>query len=222
MRRIIIFGDLHNATQRLRNIQNAYKNTIFFSVGDLSSKFDRGFPTPSKELYFIRGNHDLFIDNKPDITGKAYRVMKKLIYVPSPSVMNFDGLTIGFLGGVLSPKHINEKYLVLTKHSAYYTYPMMQRMFNKKLDILITHDIPYYNSIKTGSQFIEILIYKTKPKYHFAGHLHKFVRERIFNTDSFSLPIYGYAEIYNNLLSIHDKNGGIIYQQYIDLMEVRK
>jgi len=155
---IILLGDIHGNIDALRH---AIKRAVdagavaIIQVGDFGlfpkHGIDVGFYNVCKNspirIYFIEGNHD---DCKRWVQlTEVTRIWDdaNLFYVPRGTVMELDGRTFAFMGGAASiDKNIRlregwhwDKYENIAPQD-------VLRLFNnaegKKIDILITHDVP--------------------------------------------------------------------------------
>jgi hypothetical protein len=116
-------------------------------------------------IHFIRGNHEnhQLLKGYNQISELESDPLACLRYVPDGTILDKNGFTIGFLGGVESP---NEDGIDSGKVSSL-----------KGVDVLITHDGPFgiaqgFKGQLQGSKLMTHIITEIQPKYHFYGHYH--------------------------------------------------
>jgi predicted phosphodiesterase len=155
---ILLLGDIHGNVNSLRKavrIATDVGATAVIQVGDFGlfpkGGVDGGFYNVCKEssvpVYFIEGNHD-DCSRWVQLT-EVTRVWHdaNLFYVPRGTVMELDGRTIAFMGGAASI----DKDIRLREHwhwdkeeniSGHEVLRLFENAEGKKIDILITHDVP--------------------------------------------------------------------------------
>jgi Icc-related predicted phosphoesterase len=155
---ILLLGDIHGNVGTLRYaIEKAVEcgATALIQVGDFGL-FPKGgqytgFYRVCKEspipVYFIEGNHD---DCSRWVQyTEVTRVFDdaNLFYVPRGTVMEIDGKMIAFMGGAASiDKDIrlreNWHWDKEENISGHEVLRLFENAENKKIDVLITHDVP--------------------------------------------------------------------------------
>lgn len=130
-----------------------------------------------EQVYLVGGNHDFFMDNRKREINK-YLLGTKITYLENEGAEYLDGegRTIKIWGSPLCHRF---GYWAFMKDEDY-----EQEQFDKMpddLDILLTHDaalnrsdICLENFVKEhiGNEQLLYAVARTKPKYHFFGHLH--------------------------------------------------
>lgn len=125
-------------------------------------------------IHFIRGNHEdlewlgrLPVD--PGYRTAGVDPFNLLRYVPDGAVLSFDGLRVGFLGGV-------EERSDAAGIDAE-AYRSLRDLGAGTLDVLVTHEGPYGTSVGFrgdvhGSPMMTRLGEALRPSFHIAGHAH--------------------------------------------------
>jgi Icc-related predicted phosphoesterase len=126
-------------------------------------------------LYYVPGNHD-----------PTYLPHRPLTYAEGGSNLDLKtasakGLLLAGLGGSVRyrPDGVNQ----YTQKQAYYRAYILilrllgNRMYGRKLDILITHSPPFgihdeESLAHQGLKALNLLIRVAQPRYHFHGHTH--------------------------------------------------
>lgn len=129
------------------------------------------FATP---IYFPRGNHEDFawlnqLPVEPASQTAQVDPFDFFRYVPDGTVLNFDGVTIAFLGGV--QERTDAAAIDREAHQS------LLQLAPNTVDLLVTHQGPYGNSVGRqgdiyGSPLITELIEHLRPTFHVAGHAH--------------------------------------------------
>lgn len=98
---ITFVGDVHNLWYDFLDlIEDLPEDRVIIQVGDLGIRPYKEMPPIPRKVYFIDGNHDHF----PSFYRfeEVTEIEENLFYVPRGTVLNIDGLDIGFLGGAES------------------------------------------------------------------------------------------------------------------------
>ena len=142
------------------------------------------FVTP---IHFIRGNHEDFawlhqISKESEGAGVIIDPFDLFYYVPDGTVLDFDGLRIGFLGGV--EERADEAAI---DQDAYQSLLSLEA---GTVDLLVSHEGPYGSSIgfhgdTHGSKLISKLLEQLKPRYQVAGHAHSLSGPRTFGSTTY-------------------------------------
>lgn len=138
-------------------------------------------------IHFVRGNHEDFarLHGLPvdAASGTAPIDPFDLFhYVPDGTLLHFDDLTVGFLGGVEE------------RHDAagidQDAYEALLELGPDVVDVLVTHGGPYGSSIcfrgdTHGSLLVTRLLKQFRPAFHIAGHAHQPVGPRPFESTTY-------------------------------------
>ncbi|MEZ4866472.1 MAG: metallophosphoesterase [Caldilineaceae bacterium] len=129
------------------------------------------FATP---IYFPRGNHEDFVwlNQLPvDPASQTAQVdpFDFFRYVPDGTVLEFDSVTLAFLGGV--QERTDAAAIDCEAHQS------LLQLAPNAVDIMVTHQGPYGSSVSRrgdiyGSPLITELIEHLRPTFHVAGHAH--------------------------------------------------
>ena len=107
---IVFLGDTHAQFEWIPNIlNNVPEDATIIQVGDFGfyptyqSLWERMWKLTGRKnpIYAIDGNHEYF----PLFAGitKPTEIWEGVIYVPRATVMEIDGMQVGFMGGAASP-----------------------------------------------------------------------------------------------------------------------
>lgn len=147
---IAFVGDVHGQFEIFHMIPNDIvpKNVQVIQVGDFGVvpnlvSLWRRVKQFDKPIFFIDGNHEYF----PLLTPykKPSAIAEGLVYVPRGTVLNIDGIKIGFCGGGVSiDKRIRTPGFDWFPDEAI-TRRDVQKFYSVgKLDLLVTHAPPAY------------------------------------------------------------------------------
>lgn len=202
---IFVVGDIHGQFEALQRINRfASPGDTIIQVGDFSTSeytkmiWEQLYPRVVCRVLYIDGNHENFdiIDTWPK--DGLYEVANGLFYVPRGTVMEIEGLRIGFLGGAESVDRYRRNKEGEDKtwwHQESILQEDVDRLVQNAggldLDVLITHCPP--NSAKMGffpkldteswdlpsnwtdqsCELVDVAMVLTNPKKVFCGHMHK-------------------------------------------------
>lgn len=138
-------------------------------------------------VYFIRGNHEDFawlaqISAEKETEVVCVDPFDLFYYVPDGTVLSFDGLRVGFLGGV--EERTDEAAIDRE------AYQLLWSLGAGMIDVLVTHEGPYGSSVGYhgdihGSKLISELLEQLKPRFQVAGHAHKLSAPRAFSSTTY-------------------------------------
>ncbi len=112
------------------------------------------------EMFYVYGNHDIPLENK--------NLHKKIL--PSKFINLINGTKVVGIHGVQSNKM---KYPSMFNEYNTSTNNILKDSKDKnKLDVLITHDCPKFETEKYGNIELYNIVCKYKPKIHIFGHCH--------------------------------------------------
>jgi Icc-related predicted phosphoesterase len=146
---IAFIGDLHGEFNTLKKQVNRVKADHYIQVGDFGVwpqiDYYGKIVDPGKPVYWIRGNHEW----EPDIVNltEVTELRPNMFFVPDGSILELDGIKLGFLGGAESIDKAWRREGVswfasesLKLASVHKLYDNMAKM--GRIDILVTHTPP--------------------------------------------------------------------------------
>jgi predicted phosphodiesterase len=204
-----IIGDVHGLQYELRELLESMPNDVkdVIQVGDMGVGFGQGDYWHEsleeimleKNLSFIRGNHD-----NPQICKKMTN------WIPDGTVVN----DVMFIGGAWSIDH----RVRTPGHTWWFDEELNDQQFLQVIDtfkmakprVMITHDCPFFaaRSMFFDSKIIRGAQYKTRtamaleemytyhqPEFHFFGHWHYSINQKINNTQFVCLNEMDYIDV---------------------------
>jgi len=152
---VILIGDTHDLMILSAMVRQAPEDIPIIQVGDIGiwPEYGARYRSPIRPVYFIEGNHDYM----PYFSGlnEVAPLWEGLIYIPRGTVMELNGLRIGFLGGATSVDREWRTFKgTLAEHGWFpeeevFWHDCQKLLDNaggKPLDLLVTH-CPPENSI---------------------------------------------------------------------------
>lgn len=152
--KIYVIGDIHGEFEFLPNIlKEVPDDGIIIQVGDFGvyreyrerwEKVARQLERFKNPIYFIDGNHEEFpLFYNPDQMGPMH-VWERLIWIPRGTVMEFDGIRVGFMGGAASADKVHRTEGLSWWPQELISYGEFERMLQneKPINLLITHSPP--------------------------------------------------------------------------------
>ena len=126
-------------------------------------------------IHFLRGNQEDFVWLAQLPVDPATRTapvdpFDLFRYVPDETVLEFDRVTLAFLGGV--EEHSDARAIDRT------SYQSLMDLGPGTVDVLVTHQGPYGSSMGFrgdvhGSHLMTRLVEHLRPAFHVAGHAHQ-------------------------------------------------
>ncbi len=143
---IILVGDIHGEFRFFRELITRVplpSDVVFIQLGDfgyyphLMEYWPKNFPN---KVYFFDGNHEHF----PSLpTGDEIVEMNtNLFYIPRGYILELEGLKIGIMGGGESLDYRNRKEGIDWFPQERVQLRDINKLRNKKVDILLTHTPP--------------------------------------------------------------------------------
>ena len=143
--------------------------------GKLADKLRRVREELASPIYFIRGNHEDFDYLSQLTVSEALQTAKVdpfdlLRFVPDGKVLQFEEVTVAFLGGV--EEHTDARSIDQD------AYQSLIELGPSSLDVLLTHQGPHGSSVGYrgdvhGSRQITRIVERLQPSFHVAGHAHQ-------------------------------------------------
>jgi len=201
--KIAILGDSHGNFQKLEENLKKIDVDLILQVGDfVGSRFipkeEEEYKSPSKLIYFVPGNHEVW-DNLEPLTPlsktKVYDVVDNLKFIPLGHSFTFKGIKIvGFGGNYSKKRYVWKRNELQHERRRHYTESDFERALSQEsCDILLTHEpaspFPWRGS-DAGSPIITSLVARLRPKYHFFGHMHVYREQMIGDCKSYCIPIH--------------------------------
>lgn len=173
----LMLGDVHARFGTMLLQYNEAKQSFPIShiiqVGDFGFFADRikdlKFPVPT---YFIDGNHENFWDLKEFESFK----IPNLFFIRRGETVTLEGVTFGGVGGSEFMDKVN------TTYGAVFSDYEIEKLLDKQVDIILTHDCPSDLGVPGSPEFSYLgqpgskrlsLLKALKPKRWFFGHYHK-------------------------------------------------
>ncbi len=135
---------------------------------------------PVTQIFMVGGNHDFFLENKPDIYKYFLGTKIIILYNESAEYLDNDGKLWTVWGSPLC--HIFGNWAFM--YSDEYNKEQFEKM-PKNVDFLITHDCGYEMSdqclgfsydydreLHRGNKPLAEVVKEKEPFFHFTGHLH--------------------------------------------------
>jgi len=153
MHNLYLVGDLHGEFGFLPNILKDVPNdATIVQVGDfgvyrsLRNEWEKVLPQLDRfknPIYFIDGNHEEFPIFYDVDTTVPRNIWPKLTWIPRGTVMEINGLRVGFMGGAASPDKALRKEGMDWWPQEAISYGEFERMVShSKVDLLVTHSPP--------------------------------------------------------------------------------
>ena len=201
--KIAILGDSHGNFQKLEENLKKIDVDLILQVGDfVGSRFipkeEEVYKSPSKLIYFIPGNHEIWNELEPlnqFSQDKVFELAKNLWYIPLGHYLTFKGIRIvGFGGNYAKSRYAWKRNQLQNERRRHYTESDFEKTVKlNRCDILLTHEpaspFPWRGS-DAGSPIITSLIARLKPKLHFCGHMHIYREQMIGDCKSYCIPIH--------------------------------
>jgi len=204
---VLICGDIIPLTyQRNNNLSKLWLEEDFIPwCNDL----------PCERVFLIAGNHDFYLERKPDEVKELFDKEEKITYL-NCEFAEHNGLTI--YGTPLCHIFYNWAFMIPDEDQDKIYDEEVKT--GKKIDILMSHDAPYgvsdvllqkdcpwatgeHIGNKPLARFIEQVV----PKINLHGHLHSTNHEK---------EMHGDTEVYN--VSLLDENYRMVYNpQYFEI-----
>lgn len=181
---IVVLGDLHGAIElgialvaRALDYRSGSSVPVI-QVGDLEWHPKRPPRQPPWPVFFIEGNHD----HLPSLLchDKVTEVTPGWIYCPRGTILELDGMCVGFLGGAKSIDRAWRKKDVEWWDSEEPTFEEARRLRGRKVDLLVTHTPPAFVVREMGyseNDYASVVVEEIweelgKPRL-VCGHMHR-------------------------------------------------
>lgn len=148
---VILIGDTHDLMILGAMVRQAPEDMPIIQVGDIGiwPEYQERYRSPIRPVHFIEGNHDYmpFFKDRKEVAP----IWENLVYIPRGTVMELNGLRIGFLGGATSVDREWRTYNgMLNEHGWFpeeevFEHDCLQLIHNagkEPLDLLVTHAPP--------------------------------------------------------------------------------
>lgn len=176
---ILVMGDVHGDFSKMNTILNKLNPHITLQTGDFGywPIFNKKTPISKNKLYWIDGNHEDFYALNKRTTDELWT---NIIYKPRCSTLTLpDNRNVLFIGGAIS---IDKQYR--TQGYDWFkeeliTQEDMNKMPNTHIDIVISHTVPQFLTLKDlypvhdpSRDFLSQVYERYKPTLWYAGHFH--------------------------------------------------
>lgn len=190
--RIGAVADIHGNFEALALVMDRHPEVPFWiCVGDLASRTG-AYPTPSKPLYWIKGNNEDF--DRIAAFRAGTDAIPNLHYIPNGTAVRVGPLTVAGLGGTFAPTWFETPAANLPakksddkrRHFVREEAEACKRL--RGVDILMTHEAarPFIlvddaapgarpRRRDAGKPAINDVLATLKPRLHLCGHHHRFV-----------------------------------------------
>ena len=207
-RLVAFIGDIHGHFKRMADTVAALPDSVtrIFQVGDMGLypphlvSEDCWFVAPPRTVEYIDGNHEDFTILR-DIASPT-ELRPNLVYLPRGTVLDVEGLKIGFLGGAESRDHARR-----TEGTDWFEYDEKTTVRDawkfshvEHLDILVTHAPPRWAMLELfpnepvenlpSSQVVEQVWEGFGRPTLICGHVHPEKTGAMYHPDGQGGPVY--------------------------------
>jgi hypothetical protein len=207
-------GDIHGAFEIVQDIMARHEDVPFWiQVGDVATN-DGEYFTPSRPLYWIKGNNEDFDVIAEAIAGRP--PAPTLHFLPNGGPYRVGPWNVAALGGTFAPKWYHTPAVALPasqgRRAANTALKLGKSRDDKRrhfvreevltckrlagIDVFMTHEAPrpFYPAgrrIDAGKTMINEVLTAMRPKLHLFGHHHEFTDSVRQGVRSIGLDVVG-------------------------------
>lgn len=158
---LVFIGDIHGEFHILNKLLSKVpENATVIQVGDfglwpvVGEHYHQIYPEPIKKVYWIDGNHEYFPTIQPHMNppvgagwSGVVEIKPSCAYIPRGTVLELDGMTVGFLGGADSiDKQWRREHIDWFREERIRQQDIERLVANAEaaggIDLLVTHTPP--------------------------------------------------------------------------------